>query len=125
VRPHEASGTSGEKAALNGALNCSIRDGWWAEMSDGANGFDIALHDPEGGFGAVEDAERDLAESSNTLDRITEMAAEFHADRTGDASMAWVNRMVHAWRTLGPRVTAGRMVADYDRDLYRPMLTAD
>ncbi len=125
VRPHEASGTSGEKAALNGALNCSIRDGWWAEMSDGANGFDIALHDPEGGFGAVEDAERDLVESSNTLDRITEMAAEFHADRTGDASMAWVNRMVHAWRTLGPRVTAGRMVADYDRDLYRPMLTAD
>ncbi|MGB1722959.1 MAG: alpha-glucan family phosphorylase [Ilumatobacteraceae bacterium] len=125
VRPHEASGTSGEKAALNGGLNCSIRDGWWAEMSDGANGFDIALHDPEGGFGAVEDAERDLVESSNTLDRITEMAAEFHADRTGDASMAWVNRMVHAWRTLGPRVTAGRMVADYDRDLYRPMLTAD
>ena len=125
VRPHEASGTSGEKAALNGALNCSIRDGWWAEMSDGANGFDIALHEPEGGFGAVEDAERDLAESSNTLDRITEMAAEFHADRTGDASMDWVNRMVHAWRTLGPRVTAGRMVADYDRDLYRPMLTAD
>lgn len=125
VRPHEASGTSGEKAALNGALNCSIRDGWWAEMSDGANGFDIALHDPEGGFGAVEDAERDLVESSNTLDRITEMAAEFHADRTGDASTAWVNRMVHAWRTLGPRVTAGRMVADYDRDLYRPMLTAD
>ena len=125
VRPHEASGTSGEKAALNGALNCSIRDGWWAEMSDGANGFDIALHDPEGGFGAVEDVERDLVESSNTLDRITEMAAEFHADRTGDASMAWVNRMVHAWRTLGPRVTAGRMVADYDRDLYRPMLTAD
>jgi len=125
VRPHEASGTSGEKAALNGALNCSIRDGWWAEMSDGANGFDIALHDPEGGFGAVEDAERDRAESSNTLDRIAEMAAEFHADGTGDASKAWVNRMVHAWRTLGPRVTAGRMVADYDRDLYRPMLTAD
>jgi len=124
VRHHEASGTSGEKAALNGALNCSIRDGWWAEMSDGANGFDIALHDPQGGFGAVEDAERDRAESSNTLDRIAEMAAEFHADGTGDASKAWVNRMVHAWRTLGPRVTAGRMVADYDRQLYRPMLDA-
>jgi glycogen phosphorylase len=45
VRPHEASGTSGEKAALNGALNCSIRDGWWAEMSDGRNGWDIALSD--------------------------------------------------------------------------------
>jgi hypothetical protein len=43
VRPHEASGTSGEKAALNGALNCSIRDGWWAEMSDGRNGWDIPL----------------------------------------------------------------------------------
>ena len=124
VRPHEASGTSGEKAALNGALNCSIRDGWWAEMSDGRNGFDIALHDPNVGFADLDDVERDLVESANALDRIAEMATEFHADGVGAVSAAWVNRMLHAWGTLGPRVTAGRMVGDYERDLYRPMLDA-
>ena len=124
VRPHEASGTSGEKAALNGALNCSILDGWWAEMSDGRNGFDIALHDPEVGFADLDDAERDLAESANALDRIIEMAAEFHANGVGNVSAAWVERMLHAWSSLGPRVTAGRMVGDYERLLYRPMLDA-
>ena len=124
VRPHEASGTSGEKAALNGALNCSIRDGWWAEMSDGRNGFDIALHDPDVGFADLDDVQRDLVESANALDRIAEMAAEFHADGVGAVSAGWVNRMLHAWGTLGPRVTAGRMVGDYERDLYRPMLDA-
>ena len=41
VRPHEASGTSGEKSALNGGLNCSISDGWWDEMADGRNGWTI------------------------------------------------------------------------------------
>ena len=40
-RPQEASGTSGQKAALNGSLNCSILDGWWAEAYDGTNGFAI------------------------------------------------------------------------------------
>src|SRR5438270_12642105 len=41
-RPMEACGTSGEKAALNGALNCSVLDGWWDEMFDGDNGWAIS-----------------------------------------------------------------------------------
>ncbi|MGA1034775.1 MAG: alpha-glucan family phosphorylase [Ilumatobacteraceae bacterium] len=122
VRPHEASGTSGEKAALNGALNCSIRDGWWAEMSDGRNGWDIPLADPDQGFGDVTDDARDDIESANTLALLAEIAAEFHADGTGHPSAAWTSRMRHAWRTLGPLVTAGRMVAEYDREWYQPML---
>ena len=122
VRPHEASGTSGEKAALNGALNCSIRDGWWAEMSDGRNGWDIPLAHPDQGFGDVDDPERDDIESANTLRLLAEIASEFHADGTGHPSAAWLARMRHAWRTLGPLVTAGRMVGDYERLLYAPML---
>jgi glycogen phosphorylase len=118
VRPREASGTSGEKAALNGALNCSILDGWWAEMSDGRNGWDIPTSD------AADDDDRDDEESAAALALLAEIAAEFHADGSGRASAAWVQRMRHNWRTLGPKVTAARMVADYDRELYQPMLAA-
>jgi starch phosphorylase len=118
VRPHEASGTSGEKAALNGALNCSILDGWWAEMSDGRNGWDIPTSS------AVGDAARDAEESASALALLGEIAAEFHADGAGGPSAAWVDRMRYNWRTLGPLVTAARMVADYDRELYQPMLDA-
>ena len=122
VRPHEASGTSGEKAALNGAINCSIRDGWWAEMSDGRNGWDIELADPSEGFGDVTDQSRDSTESMNTLACLTDIAAEFHADGTGRPSAAWAERMRHAWGTLGPKVTAARMVADYERHWYRSLI---
>lgn len=118
VRPREASGTSGEKAALNGALNCSILDGWWAEMSDGRNGWDIPTSD------ADEDDVRDSEESAAALALLAEIAAEFHADGTGTPSTAWISRMRHNWRTLGPKVVAARMVADYDRRLYQPMLDA-
>lgn len=118
VRPREASGTSGEKAALNGVLNCSIRDGWWAEMSDGRNGWDIPIST------ATTDAARDDEEAASALALLASIAAEFHADRRGSPSAAWIERMRHNWRSLGPRVTAARMVADYDRELYQPMLAA-
>jgi glycogen phosphorylase len=127
VRPHEASGTSGEKAALNGALNCSIRDGWWAEMSDGLNGFDIATSQ------ATDPVERDLEESAATLSAIAGILAEFHAPSegvlgqsatgsVGVPSAEWLERMRNAWVSLGPKVTAARMVSDYQRLLYQPML---
>jgi starch phosphorylase len=118
VRPREASGTSGEKAALNGALNCSILDGWWAEMSDGRNGWDIPTSD------AVDEAVRDQEESAAALALLGEIAAMFHADERGTPSQEWLARMRHNWLTLGPKVPAARMVADYERLLYRPMLDA-
>jgi glycogen phosphorylase len=116
VRPYEASGTSGEKAALNGAINCSIRDGWWAEMSDGRNGVDIATS------AHTDDRRRDDEESANALAALSAIAREFHEDGTGLPSSAWLQRMRHAWATLGPKVTAARMVGDYERLLYAPML---
>ena len=117
-RPQEACGTSGEKAALNGAVNCSIRDGWWAEMSDGRNGFDIATS-------ALTDVDaRDDEESASALAALASIAAEFHADGRGVPSAAWLERVRHNWRTLGPRVTSARMVRDYQRELYQPLADA-
>jgi glycogen phosphorylase len=118
VRPHEASGTSGEKAALNGALNCSIRDGWWAEMSDGRNGWDISLS------AATDPDVRDDEESASLLALLGEIAAEFHADGGGAPSAAWLARVRHNWASLGPRVTSARMVSDYREQYYEPMLSA-
>ncbi len=116
IRPHEACGTSGEKSALNGGLNCSISDGWWDEMADGRNGWIIpssTATDPE---------KRDDAESDAILTLLgSEIIPEFFADGQ-PWSHAWIDRMRDAWRTLGPQVTAGRMVSDYQRTVYQPAL---
>ncbi len=112
VRPREASGTSGQKAALNGGLNCSILDGWWAEMYDGSNGWAIPTSD-------VKDAvRRDAAEAASTLDVLDTILSEYHEGRA-----AFAGRIRHAWRTLGPQVTAARMLAEYRDKVYGPALT--
>ena len=112
IRPREASGTSGEKAALNGGLNCSILDGWWAEMFDGENGWTIATSD------AADPSRRDREEAAAALDTLDEILAEYYGDPA-----AFVSRIRHAWRSLGPRVTAERMVAEYRDRIYAPALT--
>ena len=116
VRPHEACGTSGEKSALNGGLNLSISDGWWDEMADGRNGWTIESSDDP-------DREaRDDAEAAEIFDLLeTRLLPEFFADGRA-CSEPWIERMRYAWRTLGPRVTAGRMVSEYRDLLYRPAL---
>ncbi len=118
IRPHEASGTSGEKSALNGGLNLSISDGWWAEMADDRNGWTI----PSSPAAAA--AQRDAEEADATLTLLEDdVVPTYFAD--GQAwSAPWVDRMRHTWRTLGPQVTSGRMVAEYDRTLYQPALDA-
>ena len=108
IRPREASGTSGEKAVLNGALNCSILDGWWAEMFDGENGWEItasSAHDPE---------MKNLEEATAMLETIAMIAAEYHT-----AEHVFSGRIRHAWMTLGPRVTSARMLRDYQERVYR------
>ena len=114
VRPMEACGTSGEKAALNGALNCSVRDGWWDEMSDGRNGWDIPTSKLQG-------AARDAEEAASLYAILAdEIAPLFYAPGSGRASDAWIARACHAWAGLGPQVVAARMVHDYDTRYYRP-----
>jgi starch phosphorylase len=111
IRPREASGTSGEKAALNGCLNCSILDGWWAEMFDGRNGWTIATSE------SPDPDTRDREEARELLETLQAVIAEYHADRP-----AFLERIRHAWRSLGPQVTAGRMVRDYRERVYGPAL---
>ncbi len=114
-RPLEACGTSGEKAALNGALNCSIRDGWWDEMFDGENGWAI----PTGL--AESDAERDSEEADYLFSLLENQIVPLFYDRGADGlPRGWLARVKHSLVTLGPRVEASRMVRDYVRDLYEP-----
>ena len=122
VRPREASGTSGEKAALNGALNCSILDGWWAEMSDNINGFDIPTSE------LTDESARDDEESAAALALLAEIAAIYHADGAARPSAAWVARMRHNWahaRPEGARRPHGRRLrpAALPADARRPALS--
>jgi glycogen phosphorylase len=115
-RPLEASGTSGEKVVLNGGLNLSILDGWWAEAYDGLNGFAIGkgrthinmdAHDSRDG----EDLYRVLREEVIPL--------YYQRDKDG-LPRGWIKRMKRTIRTLGWRFNANRMVMDYTLQCYIP-----
>jgi starch phosphorylase len=115
-RPHEACGTSGEKAALNGSLNCSILDGWWAEMYDGNNGWAIASAENE-----TDLARRDAIEAESLFDLLEQQIVPLFYDRgPGPIPRRWVAKVKHGLRTLGPQVEATRMVKDYVSQMYEP-----
>ena len=116
VRPREASGTSGEKAALNGSLNCSISDGWWDEMATPTNGWTIPADD------STDDDKRDLAESMSALTILSDDIVPLYWNDGEAWSAGWVDRIRSCWETLGPKVTAARMIADYRDEFYQPML---
>lgn len=118
LRPQEACGTSGMKAALNGALNCSIRDGWWDEWSDGENGWDIVSVDDD-----PDPARRDQREAMNLFGLLEQEIVPLFYETSGDhrgVPKGWVDRMLHNWASLGPKITASRMVRDYVSHLYEP-----
>ncbi|HEX6286596.1 MAG TPA: alpha-glucan family phosphorylase [Acidimicrobiia bacterium] len=107
IRPREASGTSGEKAVLNGSLNCSILDGWWAEMYDGRNGWEIQASP------SPDEPTRDLEEATAMLETLTAIATEYHESRS-----IFLGRIRHSWLSIGARVTAARMLRDYADRVY-------
>ncbi|MGB5755355.1 MAG: alpha-glucan family phosphorylase [Acidimicrobiales bacterium] len=114
IRPYEASGTSGEKSALNGGLQCSILDGWWDEMYDGENGWAIATSDSD------DEAIRDKFEAASIYELLEQEVLALFYSGTGRPTGAWLDKVKHNWITLGPKVTSTRMVADYRDQLYRP-----
>ena len=116
LRPYEACGTSGMKAALNGALNLSIRDGWWDEWFGPEFGW--AIPSAEG----VEDADhRDELEAAALYDIVEQQVApRFYDVDAGGVPRRWLEMLRQTLTMLGPKVQASRMVRDYVELLYRP-----
>jgi starch phosphorylase len=104
------------KAALNGALNLSVRDGWWDEWYDGGNGWEIPSAD-----GVADTTRRDALEATALYDLIGKSVAPLFYERDGDGiPQGWLERVRHTFRSLGPKVQAERMVREYVTALYVP-----
>lgn len=115
-RPYEASGTSGMKAAMNGALNFSILDGWWIEGFNHKNGFSIG--------GTTVDADEDLIDAADAESLYSVLEKEivpafYERDERG-LPIKWIARMKNSLATLTPQFSSDRMVRDYLRQIYHP-----
>lgn len=115
-RPLEASGTSGQKAAMNGILNLSILDGWWPEGYDGLNGWAI------GSAKNHEFAEQaDTADADALYDLLEREVVPLYYERDSRGiPQAWLDRVKDAIATISPIFNAARMVKDYVTSYYMP-----
>lgn len=115
-RPLEASGTSGQKVVLNGGLNCSIPDGWWAEAHDGHNGFSIG-----GGGVHMDPAVQDARDAVDLMHTLSEQVVPLYYDRDEHGlPHRWLDRVRRSIATLAWRFNSDRMVRDYAAGLYLP-----
>ena len=115
-RPLEASGTSGEKVVLNGILNFSVLDGWWAEAYDGRNGFAIGKGETHTDLG-----QHDNQDAESFYEVLQNEIIPLYYDRDRDGlPRGWIARVKRAIRGLGWRFSADRMVMDYVQKCYVP-----
>ena len=118
-RPMEASGTSGEKAALNGVLNFSVLDGWWREGYNGKNGWSIGSEKEYADTNAQDEA--DAISLYETLEN--EIIPMYYENRTPDGvPLDWMEYMKETIRTCGPNFSMRRMVKEYTTELYIPSI---
>jgi len=119
-RPMEACGTSGQKAALNGALNCSILDGWWDECYEDGNGFALPSFEEVGDL-----VERDRLEAEALFQVLENQVVPAFYDRGADGvPRRWAEMIRRSLQTIAPVVLGSRMLADYVRVLYQPAAAA-
>jgi starch phosphorylase len=117
-RPLEASGTSGEKAALNGILNLSVPDGWWPEGFDGRNGWAFGSTAPQGADSSERVDAVDAAELYELLEH--EVVPLYYSRNEEGIPLDWVRRSRDAVASITPAFNAQRMVRDYVVQLYAP-----
>jgi len=115
-RPQEASGTSGQKAAINGVLNLSVLDGWWREGYNGENGWAIG---EEIDYDNPDEQDAHDAEALYSL-LENEVVPLFYDRERDDVPTMWVRKMKESIRSLAPAFSARRMVKEYAELAYAP-----
>ena len=112
-RPMEASGTSGQKSAMNGGLNFSVLDGWWIEGYNEINGFSI------GDLSDGSEEEMDASDAASLYEVLeNEVVPTFYAKDDAGLPSQWIRRMKNALATLTPQFSSDRMVRDYFEKIY-------
>lgn len=117
-RPMEASGTSGQKASVNGVINFSVLDGWWAEGYDSKNGWTIGTNDEYESYEIQDDA--DSTSIYNVLEKKI-IPTYYDKDKNGISSK-WLRIMKNSIISTGGRYSTSRMVSDYTDKLYMPLI---
>lgn len=113
-RPLEASGTSGEKVAMNGGLNLSVLDGWWLEGYDGTNGFAVGNE-----VAATENPDIDASDAESLYRVLEQQVVPLYYDRGSDGlPHKWIALMKNSIATLVPEFNSDRMVEEYARRIY-------
>ena len=117
-RPMEASGTSGQKASVNGVVNFSVLDGWWAEGYDQTNGWSIGTNEEYSSY-----QEQDIADSQSMYKTLeTKIIPMFYDRDKNGISQKWLEMMKNSIMTTGGKYSTARMLIDYTEKLYIPLI---